>query len=130
MPFGEIMLRPRRLRLQLQRLGSTACASPQGLGHGTKVAQTSTLCGTRAYVRFGSSADIAAALPNVRFTLESGPKILAVSAKCQYATGQIYSITSSARSRNASGIARPSPLAVVRLMTISNLVGCWIFRFQ
>src|SRR5262245_49692313 len=53
--LGEIMLRPRRLGPQLQRLGSTACASPQGLEHGTKVAQTSTLCDTRAYVRFGSS---------------------------------------------------------------------------
>jgi hypothetical protein len=35
-----------------------------------------------------------------------------------------YSITSSARSRNASGMAKPSTLAVVRLMTRSNLVGC------
>jgi hypothetical protein len=35
-----------------------------------------------------------------------------------------YSITSSARSRNASGIVRPSALAVVRLMTNSNLIGC------
>ena len=35
-----------------------------------------------------------------------------------------HSITSSARSRNASGIDRPSALAVVRLMTSSNLDGC------
>jgi transposase len=35
-----------------------------------------------------------------------------------------YSITSSARSRNDSGTVRPSALAVVRLMTSSNLVGC------
>jgi hypothetical protein len=35
-----------------------------------------------------------------------------------------YSITSSARSRNESGIVRPSALAVVRLTTISNLDGC------
>src|SRR4029077_9889888 len=35
-----------------------------------------------------------------------------------------YSITSSARSRNDSGIIRPSALAVVRLRTNSNLVGC------
>src|SRR5215831_19169184 len=34
------------------------------------------------------------------------------------------SITSSTRSRNDSGIVRPSALAVVRLMTRSNLVGC------
>src|SRR5262245_21198820 len=36
----------------------------------------------------------------------------------------LHSITSSARSRNESGIVRPSPLAVVRLMTSSNLDGC------
>jgi hypothetical protein len=35
-----------------------------------------------------------------------------------------HSITSSARSRNASGIVSPSAFAVVRLMTRSNLVGC------
>src|SRR5262249_2639399 len=35
-----------------------------------------------------------------------------------------HSITSSARNRNDSGIVRPSALAVVRLITRSNLVGC------
>ena len=35
-----------------------------------------------------------------------------------------YSITSSARSRNASDSLRPSALATVRLMISSNLVGC------
>jgi hypothetical protein len=35
-----------------------------------------------------------------------------------------HSITSSARSRNESGIVRPSALAVVRLTTSSNLDGC------
>src|SRR6516165_3571155 len=35
-----------------------------------------------------------------------------------------HSITSSARSRNDSGIVSPSALAVVRLTTRSNLVGC------
>jgi hypothetical protein len=37
-----------------------------------------------------------------------------------------YSITSSARSRNNSEIVRPSALAVVRLRTSSNFVGCSI----
>src|SRR5262245_55820096 len=36
----------------------------------------------------------------------------------------VHSITSSARSRKDSVIVRPSALAVVRLMTRSNLVGC------
>ena len=35
-----------------------------------------------------------------------------------------YSITSSARIRNESGMVNPSALAVVRLTTRSNLVGC------
>jgi hypothetical protein len=44
------------------------------------------------------------------------------------ALGQLplrYSITLSARSRNASGIVRPSVLAVFRLTSSSNFVGCW-----
>src|ERR1700675_1808874 len=35
-----------------------------------------------------------------------------------------YSITSSARSRNDSGIVSPSAFAVFRLITNSNFVGC------
>ena len=38
--------------------------------------------------------------------------------------GRHYSITSSARASSFAGISRPSALAVVRLMTRSNLVGC------
>src|SRR5262249_54927621 len=36
-----------------------------------------------------------------------------------------HSITSSARARRVAGTSRPSVLAVLRLMTSSNLVGCW-----
>jgi hypothetical protein len=35
-----------------------------------------------------------------------------------------HSITSSARDRIAGGMVRPSALAVLRLMTNSNVVGC------
>ena len=45
-------------------------------------------------------------------------------AKCSLS----YSITSSARSRDASGIVRPSALAVLRLTANSNKVGCSIGR--
>src|SRR5262249_32715917 len=38
----------------------------------------------------------------------------------------LHSITSSASSRSDSGIVRPSALAVVKLTTRSNLVGCSI----
>jgi hypothetical protein len=34
-------------------------------------------------------------------------------------------MTSSARARIDGGIVRPSPLAVLRLTTSSNVVGCW-----
>src|SRR4051794_33357417 len=36
----------------------------------------------------------------------------------------LYSITSSARASSIGGTSRPSALAVIRLMTRSNLVGC------
>jgi hypothetical protein len=39
-----------------------------------------------------------------------------------------HSITSSARARTVGGTSRPSVLAVLRLMTSSNLVGCSIGR--
>jgi hypothetical protein len=42
--------------------------------------------------------------------------------------GATYSITSSARASTAGGIVRPSAFAVLRLITSSNLVGCWIGR--
>src|SRR5262245_55268306 len=37
-----------------------------------------------------------------------------------------HSITSSARASKVAGISRPSALAVLRLMTKSNRVGCWM----
>jgi hypothetical protein len=39
-----------------------------------------------------------------------------------------YSITSSAMARSVGGISIPSALAVVRLMTSSNLLGCRTLR--
>src|SRR5262245_30654695 len=37
----------------------------------------------------------------------------------------LHSITSSARARSVVGTSSPSALAVLRLITSSNLVGCW-----
>src|SRR5215831_7736893 len=37
----------------------------------------------------------------------------------------LHSITSSARASSVGGISRLSALAVLRLMTSSNLIGCW-----
>ena len=42
--------------------------------------------------------------------------------------GPFHSITSSARASSEVGTERPSVLAVLRLMTSSNLVGCWTGR--
>jgi hypothetical protein len=42
----------------------------------------------------------------------------------------LYSITSSAMASTPGGIVRPSVLAVLRLMTNSNLVGCWTGRSE
>ena len=44
------------------------------------------------------------------------------------ASRKIYSITSSASTSKLCGIVRPSALAVLRLMTNSNLVGCMTGR--
>ena len=41
---------------------------------------------------------------------------------------QLYSIKSSASPRSVGGTVRPIALAVLRLMTSSNLVGCWTGR--
>src|SRR5262249_55617149 len=45
-------------------------------------------------------------------------------AKQRHELAALHSITSSARTRNDSGIVRPSALAVFKLTTSSNLVGC------
>jgi len=46
------------------------------------------------------------------------------SAGWENATGKSYSITSSARASSDGGTVSPSALAVLRLITSSNLVGC------
>ena len=47
---------------------------------------------------------------------------------CTAAKLQCYSITLSARAMSVGGKVRPSAFAVLKLMTNSNLVGCWIGR--
>ena len=43
-------------------------------------------------------------------------------------SSRYYSITLSARTNNASGTVTPIVLAVLTLITNSNLAGCWIGR--
>src|SRR5262249_46819276 len=45
-------------------------------------------------------------------------------AQCRKEAAAFHSITSSARASRDVGMSRPSALAVIRLMTKSNLVGC------
>src|SRR5262249_17591734 len=45
-------------------------------------------------------------------------------AEQRYELASFHSITSSARASSVAGTSRPSALAVVRLITRSNLVGC------
>src|SRR5205085_10734671 len=45
-----------------------------------------------------------------------------------YERAASHSITSSARTSKVDGTARPSALAVLRLITSSNLVGAWTGR--
>src|SRR5262245_23154911 len=47
------------------------------------------------------------------------------SADQRYELAALHSITSSASASSLSGIWRPSAFAVFRLITNSNLVGCW-----
>ena len=98
-----------------------------------------------ANVRFGSKADMTALSRDVRYTPNSrhglervGCPLCANSGHCSVRLGcplsanrdisrcgkYRYSITSSARYSTASGISIPSALAVLWLITSSNLVGC------
>src|SRR5262245_12038989 len=65
-------------------------------------------------------ADICGAVPHVCF----GPK----ADSCTAAKGDCYSITSSARPSNESGMVRPSVFAILRLMTNSTFTACWTGR--
>ena len=46
------------------------------------------------------------------------------------ALAAFHSITSSARESSEGGTVNPSALAVLRLMTNSNFVGCWTGRSE
>src|SRR5215469_1536862 len=102
----------------LSQLGSRNCA----VGH--------TQAGLW-HLRFGSKADIGETATDVRFTPESrhcrtpssGP-LCAKSGHSALRKKSRYSITSSARASTIAGTLRPKALAVLVLITSSNLVGC------
>ena len=49
-----------------------------------------------------------------------------MSVSCQWATCTPHSITSLTQASRVAGMDRPSALAVFRLMTVLNFVGCSI----
>ena len=82
-----------------------------------------------AEVRSGSKADVTILNFDVRFTPESGHSLQqsecplwANTELMHRSTRHPYSITSSATASNDGGTSRPSALAVLRLITNSNLV--------
>jgi hypothetical protein len=94
----------------LRRVRWEMCELLHTLAQKTPVGERSAL-----YVRFAPKAD----KPQ---TISSGP-LCATSRHMQRNKKRRYSITSSARSRIAVGNSIPIALAVLRLMTSSNLVG-------
>jgi hypothetical protein len=83
-----------------------------------------------AYVGYGSFTSFKRCARYVRSSPKSGDKadiaglrIRAITGREQMQQSQCYSITSSARASSASGTVRPSALAVLRLSTVSYLVG-------
>jgi hypothetical protein len=59
------------------------------------------------------------------WAVDANNRLMHCSKECAR-VAKIYSITSSARASSVGGTSRPSALAVLRLITSSNLVGCTI----
>jgi hypothetical protein len=74
----------------------------------------------------GQKAKYSLGVDVFRFSPESGLKtdIAGCPVRAKKRHRLAYSITSSARVSSVAGTVRPSDLAVLRLITSSNLVGC------
>src|ERR1700692_1241816 len=74
----------------------------------------------------GSKTQVAALQREVCFAPVNGHRRAAAACpkRANNGSGQPYSITSSAQASTGGGTVRPRALAVLRLMTSSNLVGC------
>src|SRR5262249_61245102 len=83
-------------------------------------------CDHACYVRFGSKADICSAQAHVLFTPESDIKRDIWECPLWANSGHTldYSITSSARASNETGIEIPVARAVFKFITSSNFAGC------
>jgi len=109
------------------------------LGKAVVPAHTNILEGASEWVMqcwamsaLGPKADILEGLCDVRFTPKSGHRLSELRCPLCARSGLLrcnkhverYSITSSARAINLSGMVSSSVFAVPRLITSSNLVGC------
>src|SRR5205814_267880 len=107
---------------------AAACPTP---GSGRRIVSAQhRMLEEAADARFGSLGDLAARFGYVRFIPGSGHQApvlgcpLSANRVTSHCGKNRYSITSSARATNCGGKARASVLAVLRLTTNSNLVGC------
>src|SRR5258705_13823781 len=91
-------------------------------GHPTKYVYESPLSAMGQKAKYSSGADV------FRFTPESGLKsdIAPWPFRASNGSHLVYSITSSARPSSEGGTVSPRALAVLRLITSSNLTGCSI----
>ena len=112
LPRSFISSRPNRLNSRLRR--KTGNFRPIGI-----------------HVRFRSLGDMAACPHYVRFTSESRHSVAHLGCPLRATTGLMHrskspghSITLSAVASSDGGTVMPSALAVLRLITKSNLVGC------
>jgi len=82
----------------------------------------------RRHDRLGSDSEVELADADFCFTSESGSPADGLGRPFSARSGndERYSISLSARSNNAGGIVTPVALAVFRLITSLNLVGCSI----
>ncbi len=97
-------------------------------------ARPTCICGWCNYVRARASGSMSALerFADSSRTSPEGPSCAKTGREQMQqrgcAEGRSYSITSSARASSICDTSRPSARAVGRLMTRSNLVGCWTGR--
>jgi hypothetical protein len=131
MPFSPIryLCRPRTLLLRLRAANTLKLTNLPGTASQTRAGNRAT--GGGSDVRVGANSEVGARNRHVRFSpiaikLRTSREVRFVpqTDSCIAARKIIYSITSSALVSSVVGIVRPSALAVLRLITSSNLVGC------
>jgi hypothetical protein len=124
-PVAEMYYRPTRLRWEERTLWRKHWGTDLAHARQHVAAAGGTVLPTRPAIilvrRHWRAIEAVAAALEQRGTL-TGAEIDALMALAR--CGSRHSITSSARASRVGGISMPSALAVLRLMTSSNLAGC------